>query len=335
MSGVALVTGILGQDGSYLAELLAQKGYAVHGIERRSASPHPNKKYLPAGVKLHNADVTDLGSVLSVVKEIAPTEIYHLAAQSHVGRSFKEPGHTLAVNAGGTLNIMEAVRLSGIHSRIYVASTSEMFGGVSSKPCNEQTPFVTRSPYAAAKLAGHHLAINYRDSYRMYVSCGILFNHESERRPEEFVTRKITMGIRRVLDGTQDAIRLGNLDARRDWGFAGDYVEGMWRMLQQPHASDYVLATGETHSIREFLDAALDAAGVDSGDVPVVVDPTLYRPAEVNVLIGDATKARTELGWTPTHGFADLVRRMVRHDLAGLQRDQEVTPARTINPVCG
>ncbi len=312
----ALVIGAFGQDASYLAELLTLKNYEVHGLVRRTASPHPRAKYLPASVKLHDGNLLDLASILAIQKEVAPDEVYSLAAESHVGRSFKEPIHTMQVGAIGTLNVLEAVRLSGIHSRTYIASTSEMFGGMTDEPCNESTPFHPRSPYGCAKLAAHALAVNYRESYRMFIACGLLFNHESERRGEEFVTRKITKGIARIISGDPTPIPLGNLDVSRDWGYAPDYVEGMWRMLQAPHASDYVLATGESYSLREFLATAFEAAGLPGYSRMVTVDPMLYRPAEVFTLTGDASKARQELGWTPTTSFRQLVKKMVEADIA-------------------
>lgn len=311
----ALITGIYGQDGTYLTEFLLAKGYEVHGIARRAHQPHPRAGFIPPSVRIHEANVIDLSSLLAVQREVAPDEIYHLAAESHVGRSFKEPAMAFDVTGGGTLNVLEAVRLSGIWSRIYIASTSEMFGGMSAEPCSESTPFHPRSPYGVAKLAGHSLAVVYREAYKLYVSCGILFNHESERRSPEFVTRKITQAVAKIVHGSRAPIRLGNLDARRDWGYAPDYVRGMWMMLQQPHPDDFVLATGETHSIRDFLTEAFQVAGLDEYSRLVTIDPLLYRPAEVNVLLGDATKARTKMGWAPSTTFPQLVEKMVLADL--------------------
>lgn len=323
MKKKALITGAAGQDATYLAELLLSKDYEVHGLIRRTSAPHQREALIPKGVILHSGNITDLASVLSIQRAVAPAELFHLAAESQVGRSFTEPVHTMNVTCGGALNVLEAVRLSGIHSRIYLASTSEMFGGEQAVPCNERTPFKAKSPYGCAKLAAHSLGSVYRTAYQMYVTMGILFNHESERRGEDFVTRKITKGIARILAGDDvTPIRLGNLAASRDWGYAPDYVEGMWRMLQASQASDFVLATGETHTIQEFLAAALYEAGVAPQDRKkfYVIDPTFYRPAEVDVLIGDATKAKEVLGWEPKTKFREIVRRMVAHDMreAGL-----------------
>ena len=319
----ALVSGLTGQDGTYLAELLTAKGYAVFGLIRRGASRHPNLQYVPSTVTLLDGDVTDLGSCVAAVTAAQPDEVYHLAAQSHVGRSFKEAAATANATGLGALNMLEAVRIAAPKARFYFASTSELFGGVSGEPCNERTVFQPRSPYAIAKLYAHHMAQLYRTAYGMHVSCGILFNHESPRRGEEFVTRKITLGIRRILSGEAPNLRLGNLEAKRDWGFAGDYVEAMWRMLQQETPGDYVIGTGETHTIAEFIEACLDELGLDGAAVPIVQDPAFMRPAEVNVLIADSSKAKAVLGWEPSVRFRDLVRMMVRADCAGLQTQDQ------------
>ena len=310
----ALITGITGQDGTYLAEQLTAKGYAVYGTIRRGAARHHNLAFIPPTVTLLDCDVTDLGSCVAAVTAAQPDEVYHLAAQSHVGRSFKEAAATANATGLGTLNMLEAVRIVRKDAAFYFASTSELFGGVSGEPCNEQTRFAPRSPYAIAKLYAHHMAQLYRTAYGMRVSCGILFNHESPRRGEEFVTRKITLGIRRVLSGEAKCLTLGNLDAKRDWGFAGDYTDAMWRMLQQPEPSDFVIGTGETHTIAEFLEACLDELGLDGASIPVKQDPALLRPAEVNVLIADSAKAKRELGWEPVVRFRALVGMMVRAD---------------------
>lgn len=319
----ALITGVSGQDGSWLADLLVSKGYEVHGLIRRTSVANPRLALLPKAVRLHEGNLSDLSSLLAIQREVAPAEVYHLAAESQVGRSFKEPLHTMQITGMGAMNMLEAVRLSGIHSRVYLASTSEMFGGRERTAYNELSRFSPRSPYGAAKLAAHSFGVNYREAFQMFVSCGILFNHESERRGADFVTRKITLGIARILRGEDvTPIRLGNLQAARDWGYAPDYVEGMWRILQASQASDYVLATGEAHTIQEFLAAALYEAGVAPQDRKkfYMIDPTLYRPAEVDVLIGDASKAKRELGWQPKTSFRELVRNMVANDMreAGL-----------------
>ena len=308
----ALITGCYGQDGTFLAEFLTEKGYEVYGVARAASVVHPRFFDLPKTTTVFLQNVLDLSGLQRVIGEVRPDEIYHLAAESHVARSFKEPLHAFDVIARGTLNLLEAVRHSGYQSKIYIASTSEMFGGMSKDPCTEQTPFHPRSPYGCAKLAAHSLAVNYRESYRMFICCGLLFNHESERRGEEFVTRKITRGVARILAGEDvRPIRLGNLKAKRDWGYAPDYVKGMWMMLQQPDPDDYVLATGETRDIQAFLNHAFSPPN----DHLIEIDPALYRPAEVNVLVGDSTKAREKLGWKPETSFKDMVHRMVQHDI--------------------
>jgi GDPmannose 4,6-dehydratase len=327
---LALITGISGQDGSYLTELLLEKGYEVHGIVRRNSSMtrarldeimriHPS---LPRPT-LHYGDLTDAASLFRLVMELEPDEVYNLAAQSHVRVSFDKPSYTVEVAALGAMHLLEAVRLLNSRRpvRFYQASTSEMFGGFpETAPQSETTPFHPRSPYACAKVFAHHQTVNYREAYGMFACCGILFNHESPRRGESFVTRKITLAAARIREGIQAELRLGNLDAQRDWGYAGDYVEAMWLMLQQDQPDDYVIATGQTHSIRELLDVAFERVGLDWHDY-VRDDPRFYRPSEVNVLLGDAGKARDRLGWTPKTSFQDLVRLMVDSDLQLARRE--------------
>ena len=343
---VALITGITGQDGSYLAELLISKGYEVHGLLRRSSSFNTGRiehLYLDEWVRdmkkarlvnLHWADMTDSSSLIRIIGETRPDEIYNLAAQSHVKVSFDVPEYTADTDAVGVLRLLEAVRICGLEKtcRIYQASTSELYGKVQQVPQNEETPFYPRSPYAVAKLYGYWIMKNYRESYGMYCCNGILFNHESERRGENFVTRKITLAAARIAAGRQDKLYLGNLDARRDWGYARDYVECMWLILQQPVPGDFVIATGEMHTVREFCTKAFAEAGmrlewrgcgvseqgVDAatGRVLVEVDPKYFRPCEVDQLLGDPSKARRVLGWNPTKtSFDELVRIMVRHDM--------------------
>lgn len=327
----AIIFGITGQDGSYLAELLLKKGYEVVGITRRVSVPTLNRiTHILPKIKIIEGDITDAFSVSNVIKEEDPDEIYNLAAQSHVGTSFKQPSLTWDVTAGGVLNILEAIRYSGKKDRIkfYQASSSEMFGknynireGLASmiKYQDENTPFVPQSPYAIAKLAAHHLVRNYRESYGIFGCSGILFNHESERRGEKFVTRKITKWIGEFVASGMDkefpALRLGNLDAKRDWGHAEDYVRGMWEMLQHETPDDYVVATGETHSVREFLDIAFSHIGIDDWDDLVVIDPEFYRPAEVDYLLGIPAKANRVLQWEPRISFQQLVERMVDSDV--------------------
>ncbi|MCC8175873.1 MAG: GDP-mannose 4,6-dehydratase [Bacteroidales bacterium] len=346
MKNIALITGITGQDGSYLAEFLLTKGYEVHGILRRSSSFNTGRiehLYLDEWVRdmhgkrlinLHWGDMTDSSSLIRIIQEVCPTEIYNLAAQSHVKVSFDVPEYTADADAIGTLRLLEAVRILGRDklTRIYQASTSELFGKVQEIPQRETTPFYPRSPYAVAKLYGFWITKNYRESYGMYAANGILFNHESERRGENFVTRKITLAAARIAHGQQDKLYLGNLNARRDWGYAPDYVECMWLILQQPEPEDYVIATGEYHSVREFTELAFRRVGIDlrwegegidekgidkaSGKVLVEVDKRFFRPAEVEQLLGDPTKARTKLGWNPRKtSFEDLVNIMVDSDM--------------------
>lgn len=343
----ALITGITGQDGSYLAEILLSKGYAVHGLIRRSSSFNTGRiehLYLDEWIKdqhagrsvhLHYADMTDSSSLISVIAQVRPDEIYNLAAQSHVRVSFDVPEYTAEVDAIGTLRLLEAVRITGMDKtcRIYQASTSELFGKVEEIPQSETTPFHPQSPYAVAKLYAYWIMRNYRDSYGMYTANGILFNHESERRGENFVTRKITLAAARIAKGQQDRLYLGNLNALRDWGYAPDYVECMWLILQQPEPDDYVVATGEQHSVREFATLAFARAGimlrwegagieekgidVNTGRVLIEVDPRFFRPSEVEQLLGNPDKARRLLGWNPRRtSFEELVNRMVDADMA-------------------
>jgi GDPmannose 4,6-dehydratase len=338
---VALLTGITGQDGSYLAEQLLEKGYTVHGMIRRSSSFNTGRiDHLfndPAihGRKLflHHGDLTDSSNLNRLLERTAPDEIYNLGAQSHVKVSFEVPEYTAEVDAIGTLRFLDAIKETGLkdRTRFYQASTSELYGKVLEMPQTETTPFYPRSPYGVAKLYGFWIIINYREAYGLYACNGILFNHESPRRGETFVTRKITRAVARIAHGLQDKVVLGNLDARRDWGYAPEFTEGMWRMLQQPQPDDYVLATNETHTVRAFADLAFREAGIEvefsggaanevgrdrkTGKVVVEVSPAYYRPTEVDVLIGDYAKARRELGWEPRTKFAELVRIMVRADL--------------------
>ncbi|MCB1449587.1 MAG: GDP-mannose 4,6-dehydratase [Nitratireductor sp.] len=344
---VALITGITGQDGSYLAELLLSKGYSVHGIKRRTSlfntqridhlyhDPHVSGTDLT----LHHGDMTDSSSLIRILQEVQPDELYNLAAQSHVSVSFEEPEYTANSDALGTLRLLEAIRILNLadKTRFYQASTSELYGLVQEIPQTESTPFYPRSPYAVAKLYAHWITVNYREAYNMFACCGILFNHESPVRGETFVTRKITMALARIKLGMQDCLYLGNLNALRDWGHARDYVEMQWRMLQQEKPKDYVIATGEQHSVRDFVNAAAgeisitirwegvdaDEKGYDvaTGKCIVAVDPRYYRPAEVETLLGNPQRAREELGWTPTVTFPQLVSEMMREDLKSAERE--------------
>lgn len=320
MARKAIITGITGQDGSYLAELLLEKGYEVHGIVRRSSTETFERiAHLTDQVTLHQADLLDQLSIVEVFRTVRPDEVYNLAAMSFVPTSWKQPVLTGEFTAIGVTRVLEAIRLldpKGI--RFYQASSSEMFGKVQEVPQRESTPFYPRSPYGVAKVYGHWITVNYRESYGMYACSGILFNHESERRGKEFVTRKVTDGVARIKLGLAKELRLGNLDSRRDWGFAGDYVEAMWLMLQQNEPDDYVVATGETHSVQELVDVAFSAVGLDWKKY-VVLDPAFIRPAEVDLLIGDPTKAMTHLGWRPRVTFQGLVHRMVQADLLRVQ----------------
>jgi GDPmannose 4,6-dehydratase len=316
----ALITGITGQDGSYLAELLLAKGYDVHGLVRRSSSFNTWRiDHVRDRLTLHYGDLVDQNSLVRALEAIEPEEVYNLAAQSHVKVSFEMPEYTTDVTAIGVLRVLDAVRDIGLKTRVYQAGSSEMFGLVQETPQTEKTPFHPRSPYAVSKVYGHWMSVNYRESYGMHVSNGILFNHESPRRGENFVTRKITMGVAAIKQGRAKDLRLGNLDAKRDWGYAKDYVEAMWRMLQQDEPADYVVATGETHSVREFCDEAFGCVGLDWQDF-VKVDAKYFRPAEVDLLLGDATKARKVLGWEPQVTFRGLAKLMVEADLESAGR---------------
>lgn len=318
----ALVTGITGQDGSYLAELLLTKGYEVHGIRRRSSTfnssriDHLYKDHHASDTRLflHYGDMADSTNLAKLLHQIRPQEIYHLAAQSHVRVSFDIPEYTTDVTALSTVRILEAIREVELNTRFYQAGSSEMFGKVQETPQKETTPFYPRSPYACAKVYAHWITVNYRESYGLFGCNGILFNHESPRRGETFVTRKITRAIAQIKAGLQDKLYLGNLDAQRDWGYAKEYVEAMWLMLQQDQPDDYVIATGETHSVKEFLKVAFEYVDLDWHDY-VEIDPAYYRPAEVDLLVGDATKAKTVLGWEPQTKFKDLVHLMVDADI--------------------
>jgi GDPmannose 4,6-dehydratase len=334
----ALITGITGQDGSYLAELLLDKGYEVHGLVRRSSTFGTQRiEHLYRDIHevhrpltLHHGDMADGNGLARLIREIRPTEVYNLAAQSHVRVSFDQPTYTADVTAVGTLRLLEAIRdlqdAVGYQIRFYQASSSEMFGKVAETPQKETTPFHPRSPYGVAKVYAHWITVNYRESYGLHASCGILFNHESPRRGETFVTRKITRAATRIKLGLQDKLYLGNLDAQRDWGFAGDYVEAMWLMLQQDEPDDYVIATNETHSVREFCEKAFGRLGLDAREF-IDIDPRYFRPAEVDLLLGDARKAREKLGWTPRTSFDDLVAMMVDADLDLARREQVLVAA--------
>ncbi|MFN4260824.1 MAG: GDP-mannose 4,6-dehydratase [Gemmataceae bacterium] len=313
---IALITGVTGQDGSYLAEFLLEKGYEVHGIVRRASTENFERiAHLNGQIQLHQADLLDQLSIIDVVKEINPDEVYNLAAMSFVPTSWKQPVLTGEFTAIGVTRMLEAIRLLNPKKiRFYQASSSEMFGKVQETPQRETTPFYPRSPYGVAKVYGHWITVNYRESYDMYCCSGILFNHESPRRGKEFVTRKVTDAVARIKLGLQDELRLGNLDAKRDWGFAGDYVQAMWLMLQQDQPDDYVIATGETHSVQELVEVAFGAVNLDWREY-VVQDPALIRPAEVDLLVGDPSKAKRQLGWTPQVTFQGLIQMMVQADL--------------------
>lgn len=357
----ALISGITGQDGAYLAEFLLEKGYEVHGIKRRASSfntervdhlyrdPHEGYRRFV----LHYGDLTDATNLIRIIQQVQPTEIYNLGAQSHVQVSFETPEYTADADALGTLRLLEAIRILGMEktTRFYQASTSELYGKVAQTPQNEQTPFYPRSPYGVAKLYAYWIVVNYRESYGMYACNGILFNHESPRRGETFVTRKITRGLTRIFAGLQDRLYLGNLDARRDWGHARDFVEAQWLMLQQDQPDDFVIATGEQHSVREFVTLAAAELGMElewqgtgtqeharvlnappdsaikSGQTIVEVDPHYFRPAEVETLLGDASKARDKLRWSPRTSFAELISEMMANDLQDARRDALVKKA--------
>ena len=322
MAKIALITGITGQDGSYLAELLLDQGYEVHGIVRRVALEDPQmrmQRLLPIQdrLHLHAASLESYPSLFAVIQKVCPTECYHLAAQSFVSYSFEDEFSTLHTNINGTHYLLSAMKNAAPACRMYFAGSSEMFGKVRQTPQDELTPFHPRSAYGISKVAGFDLTRNYREAYGMFACSGILFNHESPRRGHEFVTRKITAAVARIAAGLDDAVKLGNLEAQRDWGHARDYVRAMWRMLQQPSPDDYVVATGETHTVREFAELAFDCVNLDYRKY-VRTDPNFFRPAEVDLLLGNAGKARQQLGWTPRCSFPDLVREMVREDLARL-----------------
>ncbi len=350
MGKVAFITGITGQDGAYLAELLLKKGYIVHGLKRRSSSfntgridhlyqdPHVSKR----NFILHHGDMTDSTNLIRIIQETQPDEIYNLAAQSHVHVSFETPEYTANADGLGTLRILEAIRLLGMveKTKFYQASTSELYGMSQEVPQNENTPFYPRSPYAVAKLYGYWITVNYREAYNMYACNGILFNHESPVRGETFVTRKITRAAVRISMGTQEQVYLGNLDAKRDWGHAGDFVDGMWRMLQQEKPEDFVLATGVTTTIREFAERAFAEVGITlgwsgrgvdevgrdtkTGNTVVSVDPTYFRPTEVDLLIGDASKARKKLNWKPIIDLQQMIEEMIASDLEEARKDQHL-----------
>ena len=355
---VALITGITGQDGAYLAELLIEKGYVVHGIKRRASlfntqridhlyqDPHVSDRRLV----LHYGDLTDSSSLVRIIEQVQPDEIYNLAAQSHVAVSFEEPEYTANSDALGALRVLEAIRILGLakKTRFYQASTSELYGEVQETPQTEKTPFHPRSPYGVAKIYAYWITVNYREAYGMFACNGILFNHESPLRGETFVTRKITRALARIVLGLQDCLYLGNLSAKRDWGHAKDYVRAQWMMLQQPEADDFVIATGVQYSVRDFVDAGARELGIElawegngeqetgriskiecaeptslkAGQIIVRVDPNYFRPAEVQTLLGDASKARKKLGWEPAIGFKELVSEMVREDLKSAKRDE-------------
>jgi GDPmannose 4,6-dehydratase len=355
----ALITGITGQDGAYLARLLLGKGYTVHGIKRRSsmfntqrvdgiyADPHE----VQSRFKLHYGDLTDATNLIRIIQETQPSEIYNLAAQSHVQVSFETPEYTGNSDALGPLRLLEALRILGMTDRVrfYQASTSELYGLAQETPQTERTPFYPRSPYGVAKLYGFWITVNYREAYGIHASNGILFNHESPIRGETFVTRKITMAAARIREGLQDKLYLGNLDAQRDWGYAADYVEGMWRIVQCDRPDDFVLATGETHSVREFCEVAFERLGFslkfrgrgadevgvdeDTGVELIAIDPRYYRPTEVDLLLGDATKARQVLGWTPRVSFEELVRMMADADLKAVQAGEPFTLDASLEPL--
>jgi GDPmannose 4,6-dehydratase len=345
----AFITGVTGQDGSYLSELLLEKGYEVHGLVRRSSFFNRGRiedirqKTKSSGqFQLHYGDMTDSSSLNKLIAMIQPDEVYNLAAQSHVAVSFATPDYTAQVDGMGTLRILDAINSMGLKNktRFYQASTSELYGQVVETPQKETTPFYPRSPYGVAKLYAHWITINYREAYDLFACSGILFNHESPRRGENFVTRKITMTLAQILQGKTEKLSLGNMDAKRDWGYAKDYVEGMWLMLQQDKPDDYVLATGEQHTVREFVNLAFGFCGIEldwqgsgvkekgvdkaTGKVLVEVNPKYFRPTEVETLLGDCTKAKTQLGWTPKTSFKELVEMMVEHDLklVGLDRKE-------------
>lgn len=315
----ALITGITGQDGSYLAEFLLEKGYRVFGMVRRTSTVNFERiQHIQDKIELVQGDLLDQVSLIQILQQCRPHEVYNLAAQSFVPTSFQQPVLTGECTALGVTRMLDAIRIVDPTIRFYQASSSEMFGKVREVPQNEQTPFYPRSPYGVAKVYGHWITVNYRESYNLFACSGILFNHESPRRGLEFVTRKVSYGVARIKLGLDSELRLGNLEARRDWGYAGDYVRAMWLMLQQDEPDDYVIATGETHSVRELCEVAFSCVGLDYRDY-VRVDPQYFRPAEVDLLVGDASKARAKLGWKPTVTFKELVQMMVEADLERLR----------------
>ena len=334
----ALITGITGQDGSYLAELLLSKGYEVHGIIRRSASFNTSRldpiyqdpHEAGARMFLHYGDLTDANSLSHIIREVKPTEVYNLGAQSHVRVSFDNPIYTTEADATGAIKLLEAVKdyqqASGYQIRYYQASSSEQFGKVMEVPQKETTPFYPRSPYGCAKVFAHWITVNYREAYGLHANCGILFNHESPRRGETFVTRKITRAVGRIKLGLQKKVYLGNLDAQRDWGYAGDFVKAMWLMLQQDEPDDYVIATGKMISVRKFAELAFECVGLDADDF-IEVDPRYFRPSEVDELLGDASKAKKKLGWQPTTSVEQLAKMMVEHDLELAAREKTLRDA--------
>jgi GDPmannose 4,6-dehydratase len=348
MSKTALITGVTGQDGSYLAELLLDKGYEVHGTIRRGSTfntqridhifQDPHEDEIP--FETHYGEMTDASNISRLVEKIEPDEIYNLAAQSNVAVSFEQPQYTTDTNALGTLRLLDAIRESEIDTRFYHASTSELFGGQTSEPLNEQSDFHPRSPYACSKLYAHWITINYREAYGLHATNGILFNHESPRRGKRFVTRKISRAVARIAAGIQDKLYLGNLDAKRDWGYAPEYVEGIWQMVNQSEPDDYVLATGETNTVRRFVEAAFEHVGItiewegdgvdekgrdrETGRILVEIDPQYFRPSEVDTLIGDPSKAKRELGWEAETSFETLVEKMVQSDMDTLEQDGEI-----------
>ena len=323
MKPKALITGITGQDGSYLAEFLLGKGYEVHGMVRRSSVENFDRiQHLRDRLHLAQADLLDQLSLINVIKEVRPREVYNLAAQSFVPTSWVQPVLTAEFTALGVTRMLEAIRLVDPQIRFYQASSSEMFGKVKASPQTEETSFHPRSPYGVAKVYGHWITVNYRESYNLFACSGMLFNHESPRRGHEFVSRKVTDGVARIKLGLAKELRMGNLDARRDWGYAGDYVEAMWMMLQQAHPGDYVVATGKAHSVQQLVETAFDVAGLHWQD-HVVIDKSLLRPAEVDNLVGDATKARQTLGWSPRVDFRALIKMMVENDLKEAKRDKD------------
>jgi len=344
---VAMVTGGNGQDASYLIEFLLKKGYEVHGTIRRASvfnTERIDHIINHKNLYLHYSDMTDASNLNRLMRDIRPSEVYHLAAQSHVKVSFEVPEYTADTNALGTLRLLDAIRDNGVDTRFYQASTSELYGGMTDKPMNEEYPFYPRSPYAVSKLYAYYITVNYRESYNMHCSNGILFNHESSRRAKRFVTRKITQAVSKIAFGLQDKLYLGNLDAKRDWGYAKEFVEAMWLMLQQPYPDDYVIATGELHSVREFVEEAFKFVGIDiewrgkelgekgvnikNGKVLVEINPKYFRPAETEILLGDATKAKEVLGWEPKVKFAELVKIMMEADMSDIKKQKNIIDRR-------